>query len=204
MSKRIVLLSLGLVLVLTFSLVGCAKRTPTPTPRPAVTSTPTATPVRTPTPTPTPSPAITPAVTPTPTPTPVRTPTPTPTPSPAITPAVTPTPTPTPVRTPTPTLDTTPPFISDVRMMEITPVYLVIAWTTNEPATSQVEYGRTTEFGMITPLDANLSTTHVVILENLESFTTYYFRARSKDAAGNEAISEEQNGETYFEEYQLR
>ena len=73
---------------------------------------------------------------------------------------------------------------------------MVIAWTTNEPATSQVDYGRRAEFGMITPLDKNLVTTHVVILEGLENYATYFFRARSKDAAGNEAISEAQNRAT--------
>ncbi len=60
-----------------------------------------------------------------------------------------------------------------------------------------MEYGRRAEFGMITPLDENLVTMHAVILDGLEPYTTYYFRVRSKDDAGNEAISEAQNRETY-------
>ena len=74
---------------------------------------------------------------------------------------------------------------------------MVIVWTTNEPATSQLEYGRTAGFGMLTPLDTNLTTKHAVILQNLEPYALYYFRARSQDVAGNEGISEEQHRETY-------
>ncbi len=68
-----------------------------------------------------------------------------------------------------------------------------LAWTTNEPATTQMEYGNTTEYGMITPLDENLVTTHSVTVIGLEAFRTYHFRVRSKDGSGNEAISEDQN-----------
>jgi len=70
-------------------------------------------------------------------------------------------------------------------------------WRTNESATSQVEYGTTPEYGTLSPLDPNLVTLHVVLLEGLANRQVYHFRVRSKDAAGNEAISEDANYSTY-------
>lgn len=64
-----------------------------------------------------------------------------------------------------------------------------ITWTTNEPATSQVEYGLTTGYGTITALDTTLVTSHSVALLNLTAGATYHFRVRDRDAQGNLAVS---------------
>ena len=60
-----------------------------------------------------------------------------------------------------------------------------ITWTTNEPANSQVEYGPTTSYGTLTPLDATLVTAHSTPMTGLSPQTTYNYRVRSTDAAGN-------------------
>lgn len=71
-----------------------------------------------------------------------------------------------------------------------------INWTTDEPATSQVEYGLTTSYGNLTPLDPTLVTSHSVTKTGLARRTTYHYRVRSKDAAGNEAISTDRTVKT--------
>ncbi len=85
--------------------------------------------------------------------------------------------------------DTTPPVISAVNASSITASGASITWTTNEPATSQVDYGPTTSYGQATPLDSTKVTSHIVALSGLSASTLYHYRVRSKDAAGNEAVS---------------
>ncbi len=84
--------------------------------------------------------------------------------------------------------DTTAPTISGVIASNQTGNSATVGWTTNEPATSQVEYGLTTSYGTLTPIDNALLTSHSVNLTGLLPGTTYNYRVRSKDAAGNERI----------------
>ena len=71
-----------------------------------------------------------------------------------------------------------------------------IDWSTSgEQSTSQVQYNKTGTFvsncatnNDCTAFDANLVYNHSVTLSNLDSGTLYYYRVRSKDAAGNETI----------------
>lgn len=86
-------------------------------------------------------------------------------------------------------VDRTAPNISNVSVDNISPTGATIHWTTNENANSQVEYGNTTNYGSFSPLNANLVTTHTIILSNLTANTTYHFRVRSQDASGNLAVS---------------
>jgi type 1 glutamine amidotransferase/chitodextrinase len=51
-----------------------------------------------------------------------------------------------------------------------------------------VEYGLTTSYGQAIPLDVSLVNAHTVTLSGLSAQTTYNYRARSKDAAGNERM----------------
>jgi len=104
---------------------------------------------------------------------------------------------------PRPLSDKIPPTISDIRIFGIDLDHMDISWKTSEPATSQVEYGEvvsgaTTAYGMVTPLDENLVTVHAATLSGLAPTALYRFRIRAKDAAGNEAISEETLQATYF------
>jgi hypothetical protein len=87
--------------------------------------------------------------------------------------------------------DTTAPVISGGTASGITAFSSVITWTTDEPATSQVEYGLTTAYGTTTTLDSTLVTSHSVTLSGLSADTTYHYRVKSRDAAGNEAVSED-------------
>jgi hypothetical protein len=84
--------------------------------------------------------------------------------------------------------DTTPPIISGEAVRDTTSSSVTIKWTTDEPATSQIEYGLTAEYGSMTTIDPALVTAHSVLVSGLASRTTYFSRVRTKDAAGNEAI----------------
>jgi Protein of unknown function (DUF4038)/Putative collagen-binding domain of a collagenase/Purple acid Phosphatase, N-terminal domain len=85
--------------------------------------------------------------------------------------------------------DATPPAISGVAVSNLTTSSAVVNWITNEPSDGQVEYGLTTAYGLTTTLAPNLVTAHAVSLVGLAANTTYHYRVRSKDAAGNLAIS---------------
>ena len=85
--------------------------------------------------------------------------------------------------------DTALPVISQVNASEITTSGATIIWTTNEPATSRIEYGLTEEYGSFTTLDANLVTAHNVGLTGLKAGKTYHYRVISKDTPNNETVS---------------
>jgi glucose/arabinose dehydrogenase/phosphodiesterase/alkaline phosphatase D-like protein len=85
--------------------------------------------------------------------------------------------------------DPTPPLISGVQALQVSTTGATIQWTTNEPADRQVEYGTTTAYGTLSGLNTNLSSTHSVGLAGLAASTLYHYRVRSRDAAGNLALS---------------
>ena len=84
--------------------------------------------------------------------------------------------------------DLTPPVISNVQSVPGTNS-AVITWTTNEAATSQVEYGLTAAYGSQTVKDTGLVTSHSVTVTGLTASTPYHFRVKSDDGAGNAAVS---------------
>lgn len=114
------------------------------------------------------------AIKPTPTPTPIPTPTPTPTPTPAPPPPVT---------------DTTPPVISGVATVSVTTSAATINWATNEASDSQIEFGQTASYGQTTAINTSRVTGHSMALSGLGAGTLYNFRVKSRDAAGNLAVS---------------
>lgn len=85
--------------------------------------------------------------------------------------------------------DGTPPIISNVSNTNPTSSGTSINWTTNEPSTSQVEYGTTTSYGNNTSLDSSLVLSHAVSVAGLLPSTIYHYRVKSVDAAGNGAVS---------------
>jgi parallel beta-helix repeat protein len=86
-------------------------------------------------------------------------------------------------------IDTKPPVIYNVSSSDVTGSSAIITWATDEPSTSQVEYGLTTSYGSSTTLDINLVTSHSQIITGLTINTTYHYRVQSKDAADNEIVS---------------
>jgi hypothetical protein len=85
--------------------------------------------------------------------------------------------------------DTTAPVISSVNSSNITVFGATITWSTNELATSQVEYGLTEEYGSTTTLDATKVNSHSVELTDLKAGKTYHYQVISKDAANNQKVS---------------
>ncbi len=79
--------------------------------------------------------------------------------------------------------------IANVAASNISSTAARITWSTNLPATSQVEYGTTANYGASTPLDSNLATSHAQALSSLQPTTLYHYRVRSRDANNREALS---------------
>lgn len=107
----------------------------------------------------------------------------------------------------TTTTDTTKPVITNAKAT-VGVGGIVITWATNENASSQVEYGKTTTYGSVypdvpaddpttlgpdgKPLSAGVVTHSVTIsTASLEQEVAYHYRVKSKDAAGNEAVSDD-------------
>ena len=93
--------------------------------------------------------------------------------------------------------DTTGPNISNVAVSSVGNYSATITWYTDEPASSQVEYGTSTSYGLTTPAQPQNDPTygydgvqsHTVYLSKLPSNMTHHFRVKSKDKNGNERVS---------------
>jgi len=68
---------------------------------------------------------------------------------------------------------------------------LVVSWNTDEPASSQVEFGEgaSTQYPQKTQEDANLTYNHLVVISGLTPSKVYHLRAVSLDKAGNTSPS---------------
>jgi chitodextrinase len=86
--------------------------------------------------------------------------------------------------------DTQPPKISNVSATADGNSF-VVTWQTDEAATSIVDYGTTSSYGLVGGHNDSV-TDHTVTVYDLTPQTTYHFRVRSQDAAGNESASEGQ------------
>jgi hypothetical protein len=82
------------------------------------------------------------------------------------------------------------PVISNVSATNVTSSGATILWSTDKSADSQVEYGTTTIYGQATSVDPAMVTAHSASLAGaLVAGTTYHYRVRSRDSAGNLATS---------------
>src|SRR5713226_10323741 len=84
--------------------------------------------------------------------------------------------------------NTTPPstlVIMNVQSGSVTTSSSQVAWTTNVPADSSVDYGTTTAYGTSTPVDSGMVTSHQMMLSGLAAGTTYYYQVNSTDSKGN-------------------
>jgi hypothetical protein len=91
----------------------------------------------------------------------------------------------------TPAADTTPPVISNVTASPKANRTVTVTWTTNERSTSQVQYGTSTSYGTLTPVDSSLVTSHSVKFTPAQRRVLYHYRVISTDAAGNTAVSQD-------------
>ena len=89
------------------------------------------------------------------------------------------------------TADSTPPVISAITV-DIFDTSARIRWTTNEPASSRIDYGLTSARGTLNTLDATLVTSHDMTLTGLTPNTPYHFAVISADAATNSVTSDDQ------------
>jgi hypothetical protein len=85
--------------------------------------------------------------------------------------------------------DTTAPKISGVTALNISTTSATIAWQTDEDSGSVVFFGTTASYGLSAGANTPAVKSHQVPLTNLAANTTYHFRVRSQDNAGNLAVS---------------
>jgi len=95
-------------------------------------------------------------------------------------------------------IDTTAPVITFPNQPSVLATSAGITWETDEPTSTQVEYGTTDAYGTRQPTQPGDDpssgqslgvVTHSVVLTGLQPNTTYHYRVRSIDAAGNETVS---------------
>jgi len=88
------------------------------------------------------------------------------------------------------TADKTAPIITGVTATNVTYNSASISWNTEELSDSTVRYGLTTSYTTYSPTNSTLVASHSVVLSGLSPNTTYYYQAKSRDAASNLAVSE--------------
>lgn len=97
-------------------------------------------------------------------------------------------------------LDTRPPKISELTIETAiqgngrdSKAQLIVSWKTDEPSTSQVEFGEGSggSYQSKTVEDNNMVTDHIVIISELSPSNTYHLRTISRDKAGNAGNSDD-------------
>ena len=81
------------------------------------------------------------------------------------------------------------PVITSVTASSITSTSATVTWTTDQPSTTQVEYGTTAAYGALPALNSTMVTSHSVSLTGLTPGTTYDYAALSKNSSGTLATS---------------
>ena len=84
----------------------------------------------------------------------------------------------------------TPPVASDITS-SAADTAATITWTTDQYAMSQIEYGTSTDYGMLTPIDSLLALEHRIVLSGLERRQTYHYRVIAEDGWQNRTVSED-------------
>ena len=82
-----------------------------------------------------------------------------------------------------------PPVISNIQASGVTSSSAGISWTTDVNADSQVEYGTSTAYGLSSPLNGALVTSHSMALSGLAAATVYHYRVKSRNSSGVLAVS---------------
>ncbi len=87
------------------------------------------------------------------------------------------------------TADTAAPVITSVSSTNVTHNSATITFSTNEVASSSVNYGTSVSYGSSSS-NTNFNTTHVFNLTGLTPETVYYYKANATDAGGNPSSSD--------------
>jgi hypothetical protein len=104
-----------------------------------------------------------------------------------------------------PKSDTSGPRIYNVTVEYVSRNGAKITWYTAEPASTQIEYGLTNNYGSVYPVNPNNDVTqfkdagvlyHELTISSLRKDTQYYFRAISRNARGNKSYSAEHSFKT--------
>lgn len=82
------------------------------------------------------------------------------------------------------------PTILDLSVFDVRATNVRVTWTLDVPATGQVEYGTTADYGTLTNPELSFDySTHVQVLRDLLPDTQYHFRVISSDSAGATTMS---------------
>src|SRR5207244_1630969 len=73
-------------------------------------------------------------------------------------------------------------IFSGIEAQSIGTSTITIAWHTDLPSDSRVEYGVSSALGSVSPIDAALVTSHALTLTGLQQNTNYIFRVVSRPA----------------------
>jgi YVTN family beta-propeller protein len=76
------------------------------------------------------------------------------------------------------------PVVGNVAATNVTATSATITWTTDQASSSQVNYGLTSGYGSLSPLNSTLVTSHSVTLSGLAPGTTYNYDAASASVYG--------------------
>ncbi|MCX6005507.1 MAG: hypothetical protein NT082_07545 [Chloroflexi bacterium] len=87
--------------------------------------------------------------------------------------------------------DTTPPQISDIKVINVNYNSVEIQWITDELSTSLVYLRQKGDYLQPTSQKEAMVKQHSILLPDLKIKTSYFYKVRSMDPAGNETISEE-------------
>lgn len=89
------------------------------------------------------------------------------------------------------TFETEPPPLGvwDVAVTQVGQTWAVVAWLTDRPATSRVEYGETEAYGDSTSSGTGFVTEHSATLSGLAEGTLHHFRVKSVDEDGHSGSS---------------
>lgn len=90
--------------------------------------------------------------------------------------------------------DTVAPQITNITVQNISTTSASIRWTTNEVSDSRVQYGTTSNHGLLAT-NGILVLNHNIVLGGLAQNTVYHFQVVSRDFAGNTATS---SGNTFI------
>jgi fibronectin type 3 domain-containing protein len=94
------------------------------------------------------------------------------------------------------------PAVSNLHIEQITNSRVEVVWTTEEPATSRVDFGPTPALGSFEE-DKGLVTQHRLAIHPFDACGEYYFRVTSADIYGNQSVASGPDGPFVFSTWEI-